>query len=115
MHAQDNHAYAVVLGPAALRVVHDLDEDEKQGLAQALRSELEAGPHVSIEVQFHERGETYRATVLSFCGYTAIHRAMSLAEMERLAQQEQNSYSRGFYVTVLLAAESAVRRWPRRA
>jgi hypothetical protein len=81
---------------------------------------------MAIEVQFDssmwndgdpvDPGKVYRATPLSFCGYTAIHRMMTSDEVERLRQEDESSTAnRGFYVIDLLAPESAFRRWPRRA
>jgi hypothetical protein len=127
MHAWENHVYAVALGPAALRVIRGLPGDGRQGLSDALRRELDDGPHTAIEVRFDstmwndggpvDAEEVYTATPLSFCGYTAIHRLMTSTEIERLGQRNESSAAgrRGFYVIDLIAPESAFRRWPRLA
>ena len=111
--------YDVVLGPAAVRAIQDLrDETARAELAAALRSELLQGPNAAIEVEFrldsdaHEAPDrAYKATPLSFGGYTAIHRRLTQDELW-LTGQERNHAAADclLYVVDIVPAESAFMR-----
>jgi hypothetical protein len=111
----------VVLAPAAQRVIIDLPDAKR--LADALQTELANSPNASREVRFDSsltnpgNGDgAYTATPLSADGYTAIHRPLIRAEIERLETQlGRPTEGWGYYVIDLLPAESAFRRWPRLA
>jgi hypothetical protein len=106
--------YEVVLGPAAKRAVLGLQtEKDREGLADALRQELAAGPNADKEYQFDsvcDEGRIYTATPLSFNGFTSVHRAMAPAELRRLRRELGHPVSRGFYVLDILPPESGVNR-----
>jgi hypothetical protein len=123
--------YEVTLGPAAKRFVLGMrDAGDRKELADALRTELAAGPNADKEFQFDSAGDArlgadpgapaaavYTAIPLSFSGYTAIHRPMTKDELRRLRQEQgQHAASRqGFFVIDILPAESAWFRLPRRS
>lgn len=128
--ASRDHAYEVVLAPAARRAIAAIAKSRWGELADALRTELANGPNIANEVRIDPSiwadadpgapdDMAYRATPLSVDGYTAIHRPLSKAEIELLAEQRLRERRRrltatsGFYVIDLLPAESAFRRWPR--
>jgi hypothetical protein len=123
---EGDHAYEVVLAPAAQRVIRRLAEPDAKELADALWTELENGPNESRAIRFGsdagngadglgpEENEVYTATPLSAGGYTVIHRRMSAAEIKLLARQTgEPAASTGFYVIDILRPESAFRPWPR--
>lgn len=121
-----NYAYEVVLAAAAYRVMARLPQLDREGLADALLSELRNGPNTANEIRFDSRiwadvvlaadsEETvYTATPLSFGGYTALHRPLTGKEILRLAEQYGREVpDHGYCVIDILPAESAFRRWPR--
>jgi hypothetical protein len=123
---ESNHAYEVVLAPAAERAILRLPGPDAEELANALRTELENGPNASLAFRFGsggwnrtdglgpEENEVYMVTPLSVGGYTAIHRRMAMPEVERLARQVGGlTTDKGFYVIDILRPESAFRPWPR--
>jgi len=119
--------YEVTLGPAAQAVLSLPDPSDRKELADALRTELVNGPNADKELELTagEIGLTemgmgmpddtvYRATPLSFGGYTAIHRPMTEEELKRLqGEQGRPVAADGFYVADILLAESAFSRRPR--
>jgi hypothetical protein len=119
------YAYEVVLAPSALRVVVALRRADRLGIFDALQAELENGPNADKEIRFDSsiwadtvpgdaEDPVYTATPLSFGGYTALHRPLTKAEIERLAARQNSAIAdRGYYVIDILPAESAFRRWPR--
>ncbi len=127
MDSWTNHAYEVVLAPAAVRTIRGLPSADARELAAALAKELENGPNAVREVRFDSRiwkasrrggsGDViYTATPLSYHGHTVIHRPMTSAELERLGEQQARlTARRGFYVIDILPAETAFRHWPRLA
>jgi hypothetical protein len=129
LHAGEIRAYEVVLAPAAIRFFASLQPADQLGLGDALRTELGLGPNADKEIRFDSSiwadggpgalaDIFYTATPLSFGGYTAIHRELTKAEIERLGRQSHASRliaDHGFYVIDVLPAETAFRRWPRLA
>ena len=124
-HTWRNHAYEVVLAPAANRVVAGLRRPDREGVTRALKAELRDGPNADKEFSFGSsiyadaapddtEGSIYTATPLSFGGYTALHRPLTADEIERVAQRpdREQPYD-GYYVIDILPAETAFRRWPR--
>jgi hypothetical protein len=119
-------AYEVVLAPAASRVIASLRLADQEGLGRALADELRNGPNAAKEASFDSsiyadvvpddpEHAVYTATPLSFGGYTALHRPLTLTELKRLAKQEDRTAADdGYYVIDILPAETAFRRWPRR-
>jgi len=118
--------YEVVLGPAAIRVVLGMpDAVVRRQLADALQTDLVNGPNAHNEFSFDDasypdRGAgpgkvVYKATPLSFAGYTAVHRRLTGEELDRLRQEQDRSTARlGVYVFDVLRAESAfIRTVPR--
>ena len=118
-------AYEVVLAPAASRVIAGLRRADQERLGQALADELRNGPNAAKEARFDSsiyadvgpddaEHAVYTATPLSFGGYTALHRPLTLTEVKRLARQEGRATADdGYYVIDILPAETAFRRWPR--
>ncbi len=122
-HNGPNRAYAVTLGPAAVRTIEGLPDLDRRKLASALRTELANGPNTVKEITFDSSVRTdvdpgaspdkvfYTATPLSFAGYTAVHRPMTGEEIERLRLEQGHSMATwGFYVIDILPAESAFSR-----
>jgi hypothetical protein len=117
-----NHAYEVVLGLAAIRTIWGVWPEDRGELADALRTELLAGPNADKHFQFDStiapcrpgiapNGQVYTATPLSFAGYTAIHRHLTEAEMHRLRGEGAAPVaSGGVFVIDILPAESAFGR-----
>ena len=112
-------SYEVVLGPAAKQVVLSLrDEQDVKDLAEALRTELINGPNAEAEYEFSVEEHksyhgaaahdpvVYTATPLSFDGYVAIHRPMTLEEFRRkeIRRLLGHSASCGRYVLDILPA-----------
>lgn len=120
---EENGAYEVVLGPAAIRAILSLpDLGQRRELAAALGTELINGPNAHNEYTFdsdlqaHNPGEgqtraVYAATPLSFAGYTAVHRGLTSEEFNRLRREQGPSAAvLGLYVIDILPAESAFTR-----
>jgi hypothetical protein len=117
--------YAVVLEQAAVRIIESLSQQDRDGLCDALRKELRGGPNSDKEVRFNPsnwgdvppvdaKEQVYTATPLSFGAFTAVHRPLTDAEVDRLRKQggglEEES---GYNVVDILPPELAFRRWPR--
>jgi len=128
-HTGVNDAYEVALGPAAIRTVRSLlDQDDQDELDYALRAELMDGPNADKELRFDSAGNArvyidpgvpssvvYTATPLSFDAYTAVHRPMTADELTRVSKEQgRQTAGCGFYVVDILPAESAFTRGPRR-
>ena len=125
-HNGKNRAYEVALGPAAIRAIGGLyDPADWDDLEYALKTELVDGPNADKESNFDREGQplsehgvdsgdvVYTATPLSFHAYTAVHRALTTDELDRLAEeQERSTHDRGRYVIDILAAELAFTRRP---
>lgn len=117
-----NRPYEVVPGPAAIRTILSMARQDREGLAEALRTELLDGPNAGKEFRFDSdvracrpgvkpNGQVYTATPLSFAGCTAIHRRLTSDEITRLRKEESRSVAkRGVYVIDILPAESAFGR-----
>jgi len=118
--------YEVILGPAARRVVRSLPHRTDQvKLAEALRRELQDGPHAATRIRFNRDGKPrseadrdtpdekiYTATALSFMAFTAIGRRMTQAELDRLAREQRRpAAGEGFLVVDILRAELGFSRW----
>jgi hypothetical protein len=98
---------------------------DRSKLANALRQELLDGPNAGNEFRFNcdgkpqvsvdldvPDGPIYTATPLSFKAYTAVHRAMTEAELARLSLERGRPVAaRGFHVFDLLRAELGFTRW----
>lgn len=118
-----NAVYEVALGPAAIRVI--LNVPDKGRLIDSLRTELVDGPNKDKELKFDRYaqiwqdpstpgGLIYTATPLSCDGYTALHRLMSIGELNRMAEERGRRVAdQGVYVLNILPAESAFLRRPR--
>ena len=119
-----DHDYAVVLGPAAQRVLKSVTQPVAEGICNSLLTELRKGPNSKLEIRFDSSiggdtlpgssGETvYTATPLNFGAFTALHRPLRAAEIERMRGQHGGLEDSGYYVVDLLPPETAFRRWPR--
>ena len=121
-----NTTYEVVLGPAAIQAIRNLRNlADRSRLANALRQELSDGPNAANELRFDCEGKPqvepiiavpncviYTATPLSFRAYTAVHRAMTEAELLRLSREQDRAVAHlGFLVFDLLRAELGFVRW----
>lgn len=125
-HNAESRAYEVALGPAAIRTIDGLfDPADGDDLEYALQTELVDGPNADKETNFDREGQpfsedsvgpddvVYTATPLSFRAYTAVHRALTKDELDRLAEEQgRSTYDCGRYVTDILAAELAFARRP---
>ena len=123
-----NHAYEVVLAPAALRTIVGLPQPGRQELAAALRVELVDGENADAAFSFESaarvsytetaaKGPIYTATPLSCAGYTAVHRQLSDVELRRLREEKNRPVAQqGVFVIDIVPAESAFGRpGPRRS
>jgi hypothetical protein len=125
-HNGESRVYEVVLGPATIRIIEGLfDPVDRADLEQALQTELIDGPNADKESNFDGEGlpmsersmdsgeVAYTATPLSFQAYTAVHRALTKDELDRLAEEQYRStHDCGRYVIDILAAELAFTRRP---
>jgi hypothetical protein len=125
-HNGESRAYEVALGPAAIRAIEGLsDPADRDDLEYALQTELVDGPNAGQEAHFDREGlplaehsvdsgdVAYTGTPLSFRAYTAVHRALTKDELDRLAdEQDRSTHDRGRYVVDILAAELAFTRRP---
>jgi hypothetical protein len=125
-HNGERRAYEVTLGPAAIRTKDGLsDPADWDYLEYALQTELVDGPNADKESNFDREGQplsehsadsgdlVYTATPLSFQAYTAVHRALTKDELDRLAdEQGRLTHDCGRYVIDILAAELAFTRRP---
>ena len=108
--------YEIVLGPAARRAVLGLEtQQNKDDLADALRTELDGGPNLHHEYPFQiGNGEVYTATPLSFKGWTAVHRRLTTEELRRLEdEQGRQVEASGFLLFDFLRPQSAFHLGPR--
>ena len=117
--------YEVVLGPAAIRIFLGLPEPDRKELAEAMRTELLAGPNAGKEARFDADmracdstcgpGDVaYRATPLSLHAYVAVHRPMTRGELRRLRREQGHRVAeQGFYVLDILHPATAFTRGPR--
>jgi hypothetical protein len=102
--------YEVVLAPAAKREVLGLRAmQDKDDLADCLRTELDHGPNAHLEFRFtNETGDTYTATPLSFKAWTAVHRRLTRDELDRLEREQDRRVERiGFLICDFLPPQSA--------
>src|SRR6476646_8339538 len=102
--------YEVVLAPAARRAVLGLRTlQDKDDLADVLRTELDNGPNAQHEFHFQiGNNEIYTATPLSFKGWTAVHRRLTSRELDRLEREQDRSVETfGFLVHDFLRPQSA--------
>jgi hypothetical protein len=110
----------------AIQTIGGLSAPIRKELADALLTELINGPNSGRELRFdadgRDPGDTghggtrriYTATPLSFKGFVAVHRAMTEAELSRLAREQQRPVApRGAYVFDVLPVESGFRSRPR--
>lgn len=114
-----------MLEQAAVRIIESLGEQDREELCDALRTELQNGPNADKEVRFNPsswgdvppadaKEQVYTATPLSFGAFTAVHRPLTDAEVDRLRKQNSAAdEASGYHVVDILPPESAFRRWPR--
>jgi hypothetical protein len=116
-----NHAYEVVLAPAAIRTIKGLPRQRRRELAAALRVELVNGRNADAAFAFDvarvsatettPNGRIYTATPLSCAGYTAVHRQLSDDELHRLHEEQNHPVAQqGVFVIDIVPAESAFGR-----
>jgi hypothetical protein len=112
--------YAVVLQRAALRTIESLSQPDREGICAALLGELRDGPNAGKEIRFdpsnwsdvpsvEAKEQIYTATPLSFGAFTAVHRPLTAAEMDRLREQNNTTEDSGYHVVDILPPELAFR------